>query len=165
VARSSGGVRRGGGGSGRPVPRQPDGGGVPRQPGGGACLDDPAVVGFGGGGSRCACACVCVCVCVCLCVYVCACVRRHGWRAAATARRGRAAATAGRGVQWQRPGGGGRGGPCAFFSKINFAERNCGLSAHKHREGDPRLLAKGPSPAGLHREAFAESFLSVKAPL
>jgi hypothetical protein len=96
---------------------------------------------------------------------VCACVRRHGWRAAATARRGRAAATAGRGVQWQRPGGGGRGGPCAFFSKINFAERNCGLSAHKHREGDRRLLAKGPSPAGLHREAFAESFLSVKAPL
>jgi hypothetical protein len=48
-----------------------------------------------------------------------------------------------------------------LFSKISFAESNCDLSAHMHRA---RLSAKGHSPAGLHREAFAESILSVKAP-
>jgi hypothetical protein len=41
-----------------------------------------------------------------------------------------------------------------FVSKISFAESNCGLSAHMNREGDPQLSAKGPSPAGLHREAL-----------
>jgi hypothetical protein len=61
--------------------------------------------------------------------------------------------------------GGGRGGPCAFFiSKNTFAESYCGLSAHIHREGDPRLSAKGPSPAAGRRERIAESKLSVKAP-
>jgi hypothetical protein len=33
-----------------------------------------------------------------------------------------------------------------------------------HREGDPRLSVKGPPLAGLHQEAFAESFISVKVP-
>jgi hypothetical protein len=97
VARSSGGVRRGGGGSGRPVPRQPDGGGVPRQPGGGACLDDPAVVGFGGGGSRCACACVCVYVCVF--VRVCVCVCAAAW--VACGGDGQAGACGGDGRAWR----------------------------------------------------------------
>jgi hypothetical protein len=113
-----------------------------------ACLENPTVVGSGGGRSRCVRVSVCVFVCVSLCV------RRRRWRVAATARRWRAAAT----TRWW-----GRGGPCAFFSKTTFAESNCGLSAHMHREGDPRLSTKGPLPAGLHRVAFAESFLSVKA--
>jgi hypothetical protein len=48
--------------------------------------------------------------------------------------------------------------PAPFlFSKISFAENNCGLSAHMHREGYPRLSAKGAFPGrapprGLRRE-------------
>jgi hypothetical protein len=37
-----------------------------------------------------------------------------------------------------------------------------GLSAHIRREGSRLLSTKVPSPVELGREAFAESFLSVK---
>jgi hypothetical protein len=85
-----------------------------------------------------------------MCVRVCAGQR---WRAAAAARQW--------GPRWQ--GGGGRGGLCAFsFSKTTFAESNCHLSAHIHREGDPQLSANGPSPAGLHRATFTETFTAVR---
>jgi hypothetical protein len=51
-----------------------------------------------------------------------------------------------------------------LFSKITVVESICHLSAHIHRECVRRLSAKGPSLAGRHRVAIAESFLSVKDP-
>jgi hypothetical protein len=83
-------------------------------------------------------------------------VAQRWWRAMVVARRWWRAAAA---------FGGGAVAPAAFFiSKNTFTESYCRLSAHMHREGDPRLSAKGPSPAAFRRERFAESLLSVNSP-
>jgi hypothetical protein len=61
----------------------------------------------------------------------------------------------------RRPGGGGRGDPYTIFcfQKSSFTESYWDLSAHIHREGDPRVSAKGPSSARVRREPFTESKL------
>jgi hypothetical protein len=70
----------------------------------------------------------------------------------------------GGGVRRRRAVGAAAAPAPTFISKNNFAESHCGLSADIHREGNPRLSAKGPSPSASHRERIAEIKLSVKAP-
>lgn len=77
-------------------------------------------------------------------------------------------AVAGDGMRRRRPGGGGRGGQVVGAAVAHapfFCFKNKLRREVMHRVGDPRLSAKGPSLAGLHQEAFAESFISMKTPL
>jgi hypothetical protein len=49
-----------------------------------------------------------------------------------------------------------------LFHEIFFTESHIGLSANLQREEDRQLSSRRASPAALHREAIAESLLSVK---
>jgi hypothetical protein len=147
--------------------------------------DDPAArprPGYGGGGSRQYSALGPPSLYACVCLFICTEARnsfpgsgdggsrRWWWRGGPCAfplsvcvacgcggvrwwwRGGTAAVACGGGVRWEPAAV----APAPFFiSKNTFAESYCGLSAHMHREGDPRLSAKGPSPAAFRRKCFA----------
>jgi hypothetical protein len=93
-------------------------------------------------------------VCVCVHLFVCVVVVACGSDRVVACSGGQAV-----GPRWPPA-------PCFCFQKLSSPRAiRTDLSAHIHREGDPRLSTKGPSPAGVRREPFAESKLSVKAPL